>query len=190
MLKELGNMYIVHNRIHKKSKNWLLRSQLPWSHDHRSLRVTTAGRIFELDVMWKTSWSTNKMCTIKCILVAHINTNMIIDCSSHNITCTNMIDFHQLCIGWHHYLGVGCELYQTVICAFCQLKCVAPWLTAWLNREVKHLVPLAHRSDLFKCEWGLQFVPLCTAIGLVPRRCMYILSEYYCIRICCMLVIK
>ena len=28
---------------------------------------------------------------------------------------------------------------------------------------------------------GLQFVALCTAIGLVPRRCMYILSEYYCI---------
>ena len=28
---------------------------------------------------------------------------------------------------------------------------------------------------------GLQFVALYTAIGLVPRRCMYILSEYYCI---------
>ena len=37
--------------------------------------------------------------------------------------------------------------------------------------------------DLFKCEWGLQFVALCNAIGPVPRRCMYILilSEYYCI---------
>ena len=79
------------------------------------------------------------------------------------------------------YKSVGCGLYQTVICAFSQLKCVPPWLTAWLNREVKHCVPLAHRSDLFKCEWGLQFVALCNAIGPVPRRCMYILSEYYCI---------
>ena len=37
--------------------------------------------------------------------------------------------------------------------------------------------------DLFRCEWGLQLVALCNAIGPVPRRCMYILSEYYCIYI-------
>ena len=50
-----------------------------------------------------------------------------------------------------------------------------------VEQGAKHWVPLAHRSVLFMYEWGLQFVALCTTIGLVPRRCMYILSEYYCI---------
>ena len=102
-----------------------------------------------------------------------------ISCSLHSIYS---IHSYQLCISVNLILRRW--LWVVSNCDMCLLS-VKMWssLAYGLVEQGSEALgfPLAHRSDLFKYECGLQFVALCTAIGLVPRRCMYILSEYYCI---------
>ena len=47
--------------------------------------------------------------------------------------------------------------------------------------ELEALFSVGSQIGFVQVRMGLQFVALCNAIGPVPRRCMYILSENYCI---------